>query len=149
MRYPLLKNINEGSNLLPLIKHISQEKINRFGVTTGSTGAVHVDPEFCKTMPFKTTLAHGFLTLAYVSEMMENNFGIQWAYSGELEVKFIGAARPGDSIVLYGQIIELAEEKSGKQIICKVVAENQLGSKVLVGNTKVSILDPEETAGED
>lgn len=139
MRYPLLKEVYKGSNLLPIIKHISQEKINKFGVASGSTGAVHVDPEFCKTMPFKTTLAHGFLTLAYVSEMMEINFGTDWAYSGELEVKFIGTASPGDSLIINGKIIEVTTEGSNNLVTCEVIVENHLGNKVLVGNTKIVI----------
>ena len=39
MKYRMLQNIAEGQPLIPVVKHISQDKISRFGVVTGSTGS--------------------------------------------------------------------------------------------------------------
>ena len=137
MKYALLKSAETGSALLPVVKHIDQDKISTFGVITGSTGAVHVDPVYCAAAPVKTTLAHGFLTMAYVSEMMETNFGVDWAHSGEIEVKFIGAARPGDSVVARGTITETADSPEGEKISCAVEVVNQRDEKVLVGTASL------------
>ena len=43
---------------------ISQERVNQFAEATGDFQWIHVDPEKAKTSPFKTTIAHGFLTLS-------------------------------------------------------------------------------------
>ena len=139
MRYPLLTNYSEGVELLPIIKHINQDKINTFGVLTGATGAVHVDPEYCKNSSFKTTLAHGFLTMAYVSEMMEDNFGLEWTHSGEIEVKFTGAARPGDSLIVSGKIKEINDYGDNQRIVCETQIVNQYNKKVLVGTAMLTI----------
>ena len=138
MRYPLLKNYSEGAKLFPIIKHINQDKINTFGVITGSTGAVHVDPEYCKNSTFKTTLAHGFLTMAYVSEMMEDNFGLDWIFSGEIEVRFIGAARPGDSVIVSGTINEIIDQGDKQRIICETQIVNQNDNKILIGTAIIT-----------
>lgn len=47
---------------------ITQERINRFAEATGDPQWIHVDPTRAATeSPFKTTIAHGFLTLSLVS----------------------------------------------------------------------------------
>ena len=45
---------------------ITQERINTFAQATGDFQWIHVDPERAKTSPFKSTIAHGFLTLSLV-----------------------------------------------------------------------------------
>ena len=104
MKYALLQTVEAGASLIPVVKHLNQDKIDMFGVLSGATGSVHVDPVYCANSPFKTTLAHGFLTMAYASEMMELNFGMDWATSGEIEVKFIGQAHPGDTVLTQGTV---------------------------------------------
>ena len=43
---------------------ITQERINQFADATGDHQWIHVDPERAKESPFKSTIAHGFLTLS-------------------------------------------------------------------------------------
>ena len=137
MKYALLKAIEEGSTLLPVVRHLNQDKIDTFAVLSGATGSIHVDPVYCAGTPFKTTLAHGFLTMAYVSEMMEINFGTDWACSGEIEVKFIGQAHPGDTVYTQGTITKIEERPNGRYIECALAVLNQNDQKVLVGTAGV------------
>lgn len=137
MKYALLKQIQEGVSLLPVVKHISQDKINCFSVVSDATEAVHVDPEYARNSPIKTTLANGFMSYGYICEVMENNFGIDWMVSGELEVRFIGAIRPGDSVVVGGIIERVAQTEEGLQVNCKVNVCNQAGDECVVGSTSL------------
>jgi acyl dehydratase len=43
---------------------ITQERINQFAEATGDHQWIHVDVEKAKDSPFKSTIAHGFLTLS-------------------------------------------------------------------------------------
>ena len=45
---------------------ISQERINQFAEATGDHQWIHVDAERAKNSPFKSTIAHGFLTLSLI-----------------------------------------------------------------------------------
>ena len=137
MKYRMLQNIAEGQPLIPVVKHISQDKISRFGVVTGSTGPVHVDPSYCAASPLKTTLAHGFLTMAYLCEVMENNFGMAWNRSGVLDVKFVGAARPGDSLLVSGTVESVRHTDEGEVVACRINIVSQTGAVVLAGSTSV------------
>ena len=43
---------------------ITQERINQFAEATGDFQWIHVDVEKARLSPFKSTIAHGFLTLS-------------------------------------------------------------------------------------
>ena len=45
---------------------ISQERINQFAEATGDHQWIHVDAERANNSPFKSTIAHGFLTLSLI-----------------------------------------------------------------------------------
>lgn len=45
---------------------VTQERINRFADATGDHQWIHVDTERARTSPFKSTIAHGFLTLSLI-----------------------------------------------------------------------------------
>lgn len=56
---------------------ITQEMINDFANATLDKQWVHVDVERAKNeSPFKTTIAHGFMSLAMLSKMLEDLFQI-------------------------------------------------------------------------
>jgi len=51
-------------------KMIDQECINQFAEVTGDKQWIHTDPERAgKESPFKTTIAHGFLTLSLIPKL--------------------------------------------------------------------------------
>jgi 3-hydroxybutyryl-CoA dehydratase len=137
MSQPLLLNLQEGMELFGVVKHLSQEKINRFASVSGGTGMIHVDPEFGKKTRFQSTVAHGILLLAYVSEMMKNNFGKPWFTSGDMDIRFVGPAKPGDTLVARGKIQKLNVIQEKTQVSCLVWIENQRREKVVEGNTQL------------
>lgn len=52
---------------------ISQEHINQFADATGDHQWIHVDAAKAATdSPFKTTIAHGFLTLSLISQLLRS-----------------------------------------------------------------------------
>lgn len=57
---------------------ITQAMINQFADVTFDHQFIHVDPEKARLTPFKTTIAHGFLTVSLLSAM---------AYSGLPEIR--------------------------------------------------------------
>jgi acyl dehydratase len=50
---------------------ISQAQINQFADATGDHQWIHIDPAKAATdSPFKTTIAHGFLTLSLIGQLL-------------------------------------------------------------------------------
>ncbi|WP_306005059.1 MaoC family dehydratase [Aquicoccus porphyridii] len=50
---------------------ITQSRIDQFADCTGDHQSIHVDPETARGGPFGGTIAHGFLTLSMIVEMMQ------------------------------------------------------------------------------
>jgi acyl dehydratase len=56
---------------------MTQERINQFADATGDRQWIHVDPvRAAAESPFKTTIAHGFLSLSLVSVMLRSSITI-------------------------------------------------------------------------
>ena len=57
---------------------ITQERINLFAEATEDRQWIHVDRERAeRESPFKTTIAHGFLTLSLIAHFMQQAIKIQ------------------------------------------------------------------------
>lgn len=53
---------------------IDQERIDRFAEVTGDVQWIHVDPERARReSPYKTTIAHGYLTLSLLPFLTKSN----------------------------------------------------------------------------
>ncbi|MCU8516199.1 MaoC family dehydratase [Vibrio vulnificus] len=53
--------------------HVDQERINQFGLVTEDMQWIHTDPKRAAVeSPFKTTIAHGFLTLALLPKLTDS-----------------------------------------------------------------------------
>lgn len=130
------EDIKVGDELTPVVKEITQEKINKYAEASQDFNPLHVDPEFAKKTMFGGTIAHGLLSLAYISQMMTNWVSKAWISGGELEVTFLAPVRPGDTITSKGRVIEKDEER--RVVVCEVYCENQKGEKVVAGKTRVN-----------
>jgi acyl dehydratase len=80
---------------------VTQEMIDRFADTTGDRQWIHVDrARAAAESPAKTTIAHGFLTLSLISQMLRDTVtptGLRMAINcGLNRVRFI-APVPSDS----------------------------------------------------
>ena len=87
-----------GREIESVVKHITQEMIDKYADVTGDRNPIHVDPDFAKKTPFGGTIAHGMLVAAFISEQMAREFGRRWLATGSLNVRFKATARPGDTI---------------------------------------------------
>ncbi len=142
MFYALLKDIEPGKELIPVVKQVCQDKMDKFGEATGNGGAIHLDPKYCaEHYPHKKTIVYGYMLLAYVSEVMENNFGEQWLTTGVMDMKFVGLAHPGQAFIANGKITEIIPEKNGRTVVCNCEVVNQGGGKAAVGTTQVFLPD--------
>jgi acyl dehydratase len=56
---------------------ITQEAVNLFADATGDHQWIHVDPERAAAGPFGTTIAHGFMTLSLLPDLMHNMYKVE------------------------------------------------------------------------
>ena len=122
-----------GAQLRPVVKQLTQEKIDRYAEASGDGNPLHTDPEYAASTPFGGTIAHGMLVLAYLSEMMTAAFGRAWADGGRLKIRFRGAARPGDTVTASGHVVRVSDDGT----VCAVECRNQAGEVLLNGEAEV------------
>ncbi len=135
----MLTGIQEGKTLNPVVKHITQEKINLYAEASGDFNPIHIDESFAAKTPFGGTIAHGMLNLAYVSEMMTSAFGKNWLSGGKLRAKFKESARPGDTMTITGKI-DCVEQKDGVSYAnCSFECRNQKGEVIVAGEAIVKL----------
>jgi len=104
---------------------ITQDQINQFGMVTGDTQWIHIDPErAAKESPFKTTIAHGFLTLALLPKLTDSvnpdhslfptaklvvNIGLN-------QVRFPYPIKPGDRVRAKSKLTKVTPIRKGLEI---------------------------------
>ncbi len=126
-------------SLTEIVKTIKQENINLYAKASGDNNPIHLDPEFGKKMQQGGTIAHGMMVLAYVSEFMATNFGINWFSSGKLDVRFKDPAKPGDEIRVSGRVADIEKTENQTRIRCDVTCLNRTDHIIITGETEVRL----------
>lgn len=127
-----------GQELLTLKKVMTQEKINTYVKAAEDYNPIHVDPEFAKKTPFRSTIAPGYQVLAYLSEMMTRHFGEKWITGGVMDVRLLRPVFPGDELSIGGRVAEKRMVNSDRLIRCEVWVKNQENEDVVVGFTSIT-----------
>ncbi|EZP79327.1 MaoC-like dehydratase [Novosphingobium resinovorum] len=87
---------------------VSQQLIRRYAEVSGDHNPLHLDPEFAKTTKFGCIIAHGMMTLAFVSQVMRDWAGPAWEDLGELAVTFVAPVYAEDEVVVRAEVKECA-----------------------------------------
>jgi 3-hydroxybutyryl-CoA dehydratase len=133
-----LESLSIGEELTPLIKKLTQDKINTYVSAAEDYNPIHVDIEFAKQTPFKGTIAPGYQYMAYISELMARDFGEGWFIGGTLDVRLTKIVRPGDWLVTRAKIIDKVEQDGKKIVVCEIRITNQNQEDVIVGTATAS-----------
>lgn len=113
---------------------VSQERIDRFAEATEDRQWIHTDPErAAHESPFKGTIAHGFLTLSLLSELMMRAVsvgGVRMGLNyGLNRVRFVSPVPAGSRIRGQFRLAAVEEIKDGVQATWEVTVEREGGDK--------------------
>ncbi len=113
---------------------VSQERINAFAEATEDRQWIHVDAErAARESPFEATIAHGFLTLSLLSELMRlavSVGGVRMGVNyGLNRVRFVSPVPAGSRIRGRFTLAALEEIKVGVEAVWKVTVEREGGDK--------------------
>jgi 3-hydroxybutyryl-CoA dehydratase len=130
----MLKDLTPGSRLPSIEKTINQKKMNQWARISGDYNRLHVDPEYAGKTPFKGTIAHGPMSLAFLNELMMKCFDEGWAVGGKLfGVRFVSPVKDGDRIRIGGVITGIVETEGRRLVECDLFVEKEDGTKTVVG----------------
>ena len=125
--------INASKSLPVVARTITQDQLNAYALVSGDRNPLHLDAQFAATTQFGGIIAHGMLTLAFISEMMATEFQKPWLESGALRVRFRGAAYVGDSLETSGRVEKEETRPGGKHITCAVGVSSHNGQELVSG----------------
>lgn len=96
---------------------ITQDAVDLFADATGDHQWIHVDPERAAAGPFGTTIAHGYLTLAMLPQLMGQicrvdgvTMGINYGLN---KVRFPAPVPVGSRIRAEASVVEVADVGGG------------------------------------
>src|SRR5262249_46321225 len=113
---------------------VSQERINQFADVTGDHQWIHVDTaRAAAESPFKTTIAHGFLTLSLLSTLMRSPIplpplGLAVNY-GLNRVRFVSPLPAGSRVRARVAPKAVEEAGDGFQVTWAITVEREHGEK--------------------
>lgn len=112
----------------------SQDRITQFAEATEDRQWIHLDQERArKESPYKTTIAHGFLTLSYLSRFMMTAIkvgGLRMVINyGLNRVRFPAAVPEGSKVRARFTLDSLKEVSDGLEAVWSVVVEREGGDK--------------------
>lgn len=134
---PAHRNGDDEWALPAVTRTITREQLSAYAEVSGDRNPLHLDPGFAAATQFGGVIAHGMLTLAFISEMMAAAFGKAWLESGETRVRFKGAAYPGRAVLAGGSVEKDEESPEGRRLSCAVAVRDQQDGQELVSGTAV------------
>ncbi len=113
---------------------ITQERIDQFAAATGDSQWIHVDAARAATeSPFKTTIAHGFLTLSLLSSLVRDAMtftGLRMAINyGLNRVRFVAPVPCGARVRARIAPAAVADAGDHVQVTWAVTVEREGGDK--------------------
>ena len=113
---------------------ISQARIEQFADATGDHQWIHVDPARAAIeSPFKSTIAHGFLTLSLLSPLIRDAIhftGLRMAINyGLNRVRFVSPVPAGSRVRARITAAAFDEVAGGVQVTWQVTVEREHGDK--------------------
>lgn len=122
-------------------KTVTEADVVLLAGISGDLNALHLDEAYGRRTRFRSRVAHGVLTVGFVSAANTLLTGPGFVYLGQ-EVKFLAPVRIGDTVTATS---EIAEVRADKQILrVRTSARNQHGEMVadgMAGLKKLSELE--------
>jgi acyl dehydratase len=114
---------------------VTQDRINLFAEATGDHQWIHVDVDRARTeSPYGATIAHGFLTLSMLSQLMSETVKIKLPIRmginyGLNKVRFPSAVPAGSKIRARAVLQALEEIVGGMQLVWNITVERDGADK--------------------
>jgi 3-hydroxybutyryl-CoA dehydratase len=92
-------------------KTVTEEDIQAFGRATGDMNPVHFDEEYAKNTLFRGRVAHGVLSIGFISAVLGMKLPGEGTIFVSAKVEFKGPVRIGDTVVTTGTVKEIGERR--------------------------------------
>ncbi|MFP4479123.1 MAG: MaoC family dehydratase [Candidatus Izemoplasmatales bacterium] len=124
-----IKDIKIGQSVSSKVK-ITEDMVMAYAKVTGDFNPQHVDEHFAKESIFKERIAHGMLSVGFISKLLGTELpGMGSIYMSQ-EVKFLAPVKFND---LIETIVEVVDIIDGKKVKLRTYCKNQNNEIVIDG----------------
>ncbi len=128
--------LGEPPGIPPLTRLIDQAMVDRYAIAAHDPNPIHRPSPEAYAGPFGRPVAHGMLVLALVSEAMTLAFGLRWANSGSLKVRWRSPAVPPITVTCRATLKSAHEGLAVYDVVC----EDPTGNVLLDGTASARFL---------
>ena len=119
-----------GPDLSPVKKTVDQRRCWMF---SGPGKTYHTDREQAKKAGFPNIVVQGMMTTCFVSQVMQDHFGMGWVAGGRMSVKLTNVLWVDETVTARAKIREEVPEGTLSRVHCDVWVEKDDGVRVLIG----------------
>lgn len=131
------EDVDVGFEIPQFVKGpLMREQIKEYAEAAGDPNPMHYDENFAKMAGYRTVIAHGLMTMAYVSEML-TNWLPSYTQLKRLKTRFTKVVYPRDVLTCKGKVTQKYVKEDGKYVELEVWSENQNGETVAKGSATV------------
>ena len=111
---PIGKSISELKlgDSAEITRLITEELVNDFAGVIGDFNPVHTDQAYAEKTMFKEKIAHGALSIGFLSTVLGNILPGHGTIYLSHEIKFLAPVRIGDTLTVRVEVVELIPDKN-------------------------------------
>lgn len=124
---------------------ITKEDVQGFCDLTGDNNPLHMDDTFARASGFGKRVVHGMLTASFISTMIGTKLPGPGALWYEQNVRFLRPVRLGETIRVQATVLQ--KSVAQRLLVLETIVLGEAGDRVLEGQAKVKVLQPEAEEG--
>ncbi|MCR9098265.1 MAG: MaoC family dehydratase [bacterium] len=121
----------EGPDLASVEKVIDDRRCWMF---SGPGKNYHTDREEAKKLGFPNIVVQGMMSTCFVSQVMQDHFGMGWLEGGRMSVKLTNVLWVDETVRAHAKIRDEVQEGTKTRISCDVWVEKTDGTRVILGD---------------
>ena len=119
----------------PVTRLLDQPMVNRYAEAAHDDNPIHLDSPEAHAGQFGQPVAHGMLVLALVSEAMTAGFGLRWAASGALKIRWRAPALIPTTVTARAELNGVKDSVASYNVTC----EDEHGEMLLSGTASAPL----------
>jgi acyl dehydratase len=120
----------QGPDLAPVTKAVDQRRCWMF---SGPGRNYHTDREAAEQLGFPNIVVQGMMSTCFVSQVMQDHFGLGWLAGGRMSVKLTNVLWVDERVTAYARIRDQVPEGTRTRVHCEVWIDKDDGTRILAG----------------